>query len=63
MSTNVNIITKTEWEEKQKEEALDWIEKVKKQIKSNKLKVVSTGFWTSGVDGGATFRIDLKDPS
>jgi hypothetical protein len=61
--TNVRPVTKLEWEQHQKIEALEWLEKIKKQIKSGKLKVVSTGFWVSEVDGGATFRIDLKDPS
>lgn len=52
--------TKT-WEDKMKSDALKQMDDVRKLIQSGKLKVISSGMWASGMAGGVTFNINLKE--
>ena len=61
MFSKAKRITKESWEAHQKNEALKLMADVTRKIQKGQLKVVHSGLWTSGIDGGTTFRIDLKD--
>lgn len=53
--------SKTPWEDKMKKDALKQMDEVRKLIQLGKLKVVSSGMWSSGIAGGTTFTINLKE--